>query len=135
LTDLRITHIGGPTVLIQFGGWRLLTDPTFDPPGQKYNFGWGTGSVKLAGPAVAASELRTIDAVLLTHDHHEDKPRPCRTRIAPISGRRRHDRPWLARRLEHCRGPGLKPARSTAQSIRRNHQDDPCRRTCRGSSR
>ena len=36
----RITHIGGPTVLIQFGGWRLLTDPTFDPPGQKYNFGW-----------------------------------------------------------------------------------------------
>ena len=40
MTDLRITHIGGPTVLIQFGGWRLLTDPTFDPPGQKYNFGW-----------------------------------------------------------------------------------------------
>ena len=31
--DVRLTHIGGPTVLIEVGGWRLLTDPTFDPPG------------------------------------------------------------------------------------------------------
>ena len=29
----RLTHIGGPTVLIEVDGWRLLTDPTFDPPG------------------------------------------------------------------------------------------------------
>jgi L-ascorbate metabolism protein UlaG (beta-lactamase superfamily) len=72
VTDVRLTHIGVPTVLIQFGGWRLLADPTFDPPGQKYNFGWGTGSVKLAGPAVAVSDLGPIDAVLLTHDHHDD---------------------------------------------------------------
>ena len=33
MTDLRITHIGGPTALIAIDGWRLLTDPTFDPPG------------------------------------------------------------------------------------------------------
>ncbi|GAA4972891.1 L-ascorbate metabolism protein UlaG (beta-lactamase superfamily) [Nonomuraea thailandensis] len=32
MTEVRFTHIGGPTVLIEFGGWRLLTDPTFDPP-------------------------------------------------------------------------------------------------------
>jgi L-ascorbate metabolism protein UlaG (beta-lactamase superfamily) len=69
---VRLTHIGGPTVLIQVGGWRLLTDPTFDPPGQKYHFGWGTGSVKLVGPAVAAADLGPIDAILLTHDHHDD---------------------------------------------------------------
>jgi L-ascorbate metabolism protein UlaG (beta-lactamase superfamily) len=69
---VRLTHIGGPTVLIQAAGWRLLTDPTFDPPGKKYNFGWGTGSVKLAGPAIPASELGPIDAFLLTHDHHDD---------------------------------------------------------------
>jgi hypothetical protein len=25
----RITHIGGPTALIEVDGWRLLTDPTF----------------------------------------------------------------------------------------------------------
>jgi L-ascorbate metabolism protein UlaG (beta-lactamase superfamily) len=72
MTDVRVTHIGGPTVLIQLEGWRLLTDPTFDPPGRKYKFGWGTGSVKVAGPAIAASDLPPIDAVLLTHEHHDD---------------------------------------------------------------
>jgi L-ascorbate metabolism protein UlaG (beta-lactamase superfamily) len=29
----RLTLIGGPTVLIEFAGLRLLTDPTFDGPG------------------------------------------------------------------------------------------------------
>jgi hypothetical protein len=28
---VRITHIGGPTALIEVGEWRLLTHPTFDP--------------------------------------------------------------------------------------------------------
>jgi L-ascorbate metabolism protein UlaG (beta-lactamase superfamily) len=69
---LIITHIGGPTVLIEVDGWRLLTDPTFDPPGGHYTFGWGTSSDKLAGPAVAVADLPPIDAVLLTHDHHGD---------------------------------------------------------------
>ena len=72
MSEVRLTHIGGPTTLIDVGGWRLLTDPTFDPPGRSYRFGWGTGSVKLAGPSVAADELGPIDAVLLTHDHHDD---------------------------------------------------------------
>lgn len=67
-----ITHIGGPTALIELDGWRLLTDPTFDPPGQRYRFGWGASSVKLTGPAVAVDDLPPIDAVLLTHDHHGD---------------------------------------------------------------
>ena len=37
--DVNLTHIGGPTVLIEVGGWPLLTDPTFDPPGQSYGAG------------------------------------------------------------------------------------------------
>jgi L-ascorbate metabolism protein UlaG (beta-lactamase superfamily) len=69
---VRITHIGGPTALIEAGGWRLLTDPTFDEPGRRYAFGWGTSSRKLTGPAIAASDVGAIDAVLLTHDHHDD---------------------------------------------------------------
>jgi L-ascorbate metabolism protein UlaG (beta-lactamase superfamily) len=36
---MRITHVGGPTVLIEVEGWRLLTDPTFDAPGRRYSFG------------------------------------------------------------------------------------------------
>ena len=58
MSDVRITHIGGPTALLEVGGWRLLTDPTFDPAGGKYRFGWGTGSRKLAGPAIAAVRAR-----------------------------------------------------------------------------
>jgi len=69
---LIVTHIGGPTTLIEVGGWRLLTDPTFDPAGGHYDFGWGTSSDKLSGPALAAADLPPIDAVLLTHDHHGD---------------------------------------------------------------
>src|SRR6188472_2915542 len=72
MDDVRFTHVGGPTVLIEVGGWRLLTDPTFDPPGQRYGFGWGSWSRKLVGPAVPAEQLAPIDAVLLSHDHHED---------------------------------------------------------------
>jgi L-ascorbate metabolism protein UlaG (beta-lactamase superfamily) len=69
---VRLTHVGGPTVLIELDGWRLLTDPTFDSPGRRYSFGWGTGSRKTSGPAIAADDLLPVDAVLLTHDHHDD---------------------------------------------------------------
>jgi L-ascorbate metabolism protein UlaG (beta-lactamase superfamily) len=86
MTDVRITHIGGPTALIEVGDWRLLTDPTFDAPGRKYRFGWGTGSKKLAGPAIAASELGPIDAVLLSHDHHEDNLDPAGRALLPSAG-------------------------------------------------
>jgi L-ascorbate metabolism protein UlaG (beta-lactamase superfamily) len=68
----RFTHVGGPTALVEVAGWRLLTDPTFDPPGRRYRFGWGTASRKTAGPALAAAELGPIDAVLLSHDQHAD---------------------------------------------------------------
>jgi L-ascorbate metabolism protein UlaG (beta-lactamase superfamily) len=69
---LIVTHIGGPTVLVEVQGWRLLTDPTFDPAGGRYAFGWGSSSDKLTGPALSAADLPPVDAVLLTHDHHGD---------------------------------------------------------------
>ena len=82
----RLTHVGGPTVLIEIGGWRLLTDPTFDPAGDSYRFGCGTGSRKLAGPALAASEIGPIDAVLLSHDHHDDNLDPAGRALLPAAG-------------------------------------------------
>lgn len=69
---MQLTHIGGPTVLIELDGWRILTDPTFDPPGRRYGFGWGTSSVKTTGPAVPVDDLGDVDVVLLSHDHHAD---------------------------------------------------------------
>jgi L-ascorbate metabolism protein UlaG (beta-lactamase superfamily) len=69
-SDLRLTLIGGPTVLIEYGGLRLLTDPTFDPPGlyreKPVRF------EKTSGPALSVEEIGTLDAVLLSHDQHFD---------------------------------------------------------------
>ena len=86
MEGIRITHVGGPTVLIEVGGWRLLTDPTFDAPGRKYNFGWGTSSRKLEGPAIAPGELGAIDAVLLSHDHHDDNLDDAGRALLPSAG-------------------------------------------------
>jgi L-ascorbate metabolism protein UlaG (beta-lactamase superfamily) len=69
-TGVTVRLIGGPTALIEIGGLRFLTDPTFDPPGE-YPIG-GRALVKTRGPAVQAAELGPIDAVLLSHDQHPD---------------------------------------------------------------
>lgn len=68
---LRATYIGGPTALLEVAGVRLLTDPTFDPAGTEYRTPVYTLR-KTTDPAVAASALGPIDAVLLSHDHHFD---------------------------------------------------------------
>jgi L-ascorbate metabolism protein UlaG (beta-lactamase superfamily) len=127
--ELRLTHIGGPTVLIEVGDWRLLTDPTFDPPGQSYRFGWGTGSRKLAGPAVAASDVGPIDAVLLSHDHHDDNLDAAGRELLPsagavittvpgakrLGGNARGLEPWASTRLE---SPERPPVEITATPCR-----------------
>ena len=70
--NITITHISTATMLLEIGKLRLLTDPVFDPAGGKYSFGWGTGSTKLTNAPVSTESLGHIDAVLLSHDHHED---------------------------------------------------------------
>jgi L-ascorbate metabolism protein UlaG (beta-lactamase superfamily) len=67
---LSITYIGGPTVLIELGGMRLVTDPTFDDAGGTYLR--RSTLRKLAGPAIPVSGLGRIDAVLLSHHQHAD---------------------------------------------------------------
>jgi L-ascorbate metabolism protein UlaG (beta-lactamase superfamily) len=86
VTRLRVTHIGGPTTLLELDDWRLLTDPTFDQPGRRYRFGWGTSSHKLTGPAIAAADLGPIDVVLLTHDHHADNLDDAGRALLPTAG-------------------------------------------------
>ncbi|MEV0175474.1 MBL fold metallo-hydrolase [Streptomyces sp. NPDC050803] len=129
MTEARITHIGGPTTLIEVAGWRLLTDPTFDPPGRRYSFGWGTSSRKTSGPATKPTELPPLDAVLLTHDHHADNLDTAgrallpaaRTVLTTPSGARRlrgnsHGlAPWQTWRLE---SPGRPTIEVTATPAR-----------------
>jgi L-ascorbate metabolism protein UlaG (beta-lactamase superfamily) len=70
MNSLRITLIGGPTALIEIDGFRLLTDPTFDAPGD-YRLPHVTLE-KLTGPALSAETIGEVDAVLLSHDQHAD---------------------------------------------------------------
>jgi len=67
---ISITLIGGPTALIEIDGFRLLTDPTFDAPGD-YQLPH-VKLEKLTGPALSANDIGDVDAVLLSHDQHSD---------------------------------------------------------------
>jgi L-ascorbate metabolism protein UlaG (beta-lactamase superfamily) len=67
----RLTYIGGPTALLEWGGTRLLTDPTFDRGGTEYRAA-SYSLRKTQAPALAPSSLGLLDAVLLSHDHHFD---------------------------------------------------------------
>jgi L-ascorbate metabolism protein UlaG (beta-lactamase superfamily) len=69
-SNVRLTLIGGPTALIEVDGLRLLTDPTFDPPG-RYDKG-PVHHEKTSGPALSREEIGALDAVLLSHDQHFD---------------------------------------------------------------
>jgi hypothetical protein len=64
--ETTLTLIGGPTVLIELAGFRLLTDPTFDAPGRYQRA--VVIQEKTTGPALAPEAIGAIDAVLLSHD-------------------------------------------------------------------
>ncbi|WP_103350126.1 MBL fold metallo-hydrolase [Amycolatopsis sp. CA-128772] len=67
---LGITFSGGPTALLELGGVRLLTDPTFDAPGDH-----PVGErvlVKTEESALTEEATGVVDAVLLSHDQHPD---------------------------------------------------------------
>ncbi|WP_206787032.1 MBL fold metallo-hydrolase [Amycolatopsis sp. MtRt-6] len=65
-----ITFSGGPTALLELGGVRLLTDPTFDPPGD-HPIGERV-LVKTEDSALTEAAVGAVDAVLLSHDQHPD---------------------------------------------------------------
>ncbi|GAA4614030.1 MBL fold metallo-hydrolase [Actinoallomurus liliacearum] len=70
-SGLTVTAVGGPTAVLEIGGLRLLTDPTFDAPGE-YRSPSGALLTKTAPAAIAASAVGEIDLVLLSHDQHPD---------------------------------------------------------------
>jgi len=68
--DFKVIYLGGPTVIIEIGGLRLMTDPTLDPKGETFMVNDKPAYWKTEGPAI--SEVGHIDAVLLSHDQHKD---------------------------------------------------------------
>jgi L-ascorbate metabolism protein UlaG (beta-lactamase superfamily) len=69
-TSTSVTYIGGPTVLLEYAGLRIVTDPTFDAP-QVYMDDDGSLE-KTAGPGIQRADLGRVDLVLLSHHKHED---------------------------------------------------------------
>ena len=112
---VRLTHIGGPTLLVEAHGWRILSDPTFDPPGRRYGFGWGTSSVKITGPAVPAKEVGPLDVVLLSHVHHADNLDDTGRALLP-GARSVVTTPSGAKRLAAANMQGLAPWATTTLS-------------------
>ena len=80
----RFTLIGGPTVLIEIAGFRLVTDPTFDEPGE---YKLPHVVLKKTGrPALSVADVGAIDAVLLSHDQHADNlDHACRMAVMRIA--------------------------------------------------
>ena len=67
---LSILSLGGPTALLNYGGLRLVVDPTFDAPGDH-----PVGSrvlTKTMAAVLGPDEIGPVDAVLLSHDQHPD---------------------------------------------------------------
>ncbi|NNC11774.1 MBL fold metallo-hydrolase [Planctomonas sp. JC2975] len=67
---MTLTLVGGPTAILDYAGLRILTDPTFDEPGDYP--GAGATLHKLTGPALSPDQLGPVDLVLLSHDQHFD---------------------------------------------------------------
>ncbi|HEX4358842.1 MAG TPA: MBL fold metallo-hydrolase [Pseudonocardia sp.] len=71
---LKVTMVGGPTAVLEIGGLRVITDPTFDPP-QTYPGDPEAGIpviTKTVGPALGVDEVGPVDVALVSHDHHID---------------------------------------------------------------
>jgi L-ascorbate metabolism protein UlaG (beta-lactamase superfamily) len=71
MSGLAVTYVGGPTVLLEYAGLRILTDPTFDPPGEYADPG-STTLIKTAGPGLPLTAVEPVDAILLSHHEHPD---------------------------------------------------------------
>lgn len=86
-----------------------------------YHFGFGTSSRKVAGPALALSQLGRIDAVLLSHDHHADNLGDAGRALLPavgtvvtttagarrLGGGARGHEPWATTRLANAGAPDI----------------------------
>jgi L-ascorbate metabolism protein UlaG (beta-lactamase superfamily) len=81
-SDLTIAYLGHASVLIDFGGTRILTDPTFFD-----RIGLAIGPVtigpkRVVGAALAPDELPPLDAVVITHAHLDSLDLPSLRRVA-----------------------------------------------------
>jgi L-ascorbate metabolism protein UlaG (beta-lactamase superfamily) len=67
-SGLRITWLGHSTLLIESDGVRVLTDPVFGERASPFSF---AGPRRFHPVPARIGQLPPLDAVLLSHDHHD----------------------------------------------------------------
>jgi N-acyl-phosphatidylethanolamine-hydrolysing phospholipase D len=103
--EFAATWIGHSTVLLQFGGINIITDPVFCQ--RAFPVQWA-GPRRVMDPAMAIDALPPLDVILLSHNHydHLDKgavkhlarAHPNATWVVSL-GLARYIRPWGARQM------------------------------------
>ncbi|MBL9009466.1 MAG: MBL fold metallo-hydrolase [Myxococcales bacterium] len=67
-SGLRVTWLGHSTTLVEIDGQRILTDPIFSDRAGPIHF---LGPRRWFPSPIALSELPSIDAVVISHDHYD----------------------------------------------------------------
>ena len=85
-SNLTIAYVGHASVLIDFGGTRLLTDPAFFDRIGVHLGPLTLGPKRVVAAALAPEELPPLDAVVVTHAHMDslDVPSLARVSGAPL---------------------------------------------------
>ena len=80
-TGDSMRFIGNATVLLQYGGLTILTDPNFIHAGEEIPLGYGLTTRRLTDPAMEIEDLPPLDLVLLSHWHTDHFDRIAEARL------------------------------------------------------
>jgi L-ascorbate metabolism protein UlaG (beta-lactamase superfamily) len=85
--DVSFTYLVGATYLIEFGGWRILSDPGFDANGTERSEGPGHDLKKVMEAPIGIETIGRIDVALISHQQHFDNLDNSGRALLPKAGR------------------------------------------------
>ena len=77
-----VFFVGTATVIISYGGFKILTDPNFLHAGDHVHLGYGLTSERLTDPAIEVEDLPDLDFVLLSHLHGDHFDRVAEAKLS-----------------------------------------------------
>jgi L-ascorbate metabolism protein UlaG (beta-lactamase superfamily) len=77
-TEIRATLINHSTVLLQTGGYNIITDPIYSYRASPFSF---LGPHRVRNPGIRFEDLPPIDAILISHDHYDHLDLPTVSRL------------------------------------------------------
>lgn len=79
--DLRVSFIGHASLLLQFDGLNILSDPVYSKRASPFQ---SFGPKRVCGPGVRFENLPPVDVVLLTHNHYDHMDLPALKRLLEV---------------------------------------------------